>query len=248
MIVKVELDNKEYFSYVFFECLHNYRDKYIVYNPYKEKLEFVCITGNDTLDQRLIFTYDYTQEKMIKKNEMKILNYTFTKCIGYSWLINNPSLIEDIINGNNIDEEYNNKAKTLNETIDIYKWHEVKTQKDIDELLYISSAFHDSYIKDIKGLFGKPIEPEVPMKFQIAFDLYGNHFDIMMEFEEEVYLNYAFSSYLNSIYLSSIIMHDGYIYWIEGDEELLPIDIPNHYYIKAKQLRWKIIPKLEYWN
>ena len=31
MIVKVELDNKEYFSYVFFECIHNYRDKYIVY-------------------------------------------------------------------------------------------------------------------------------------------------------------------------------------------------------------------------
>ena len=246
MIIKVEIDDKQYFSYVFLECNHNYRSKYIVYNPYKEKLEFVCITGSDTLDQRLIYTYDYTQYDMIKKKEITISNMQLTRCVGYPWLINNPSLIEDIINGNNIDEEYNKKAKELNDTIDIYKWHEVTNQKEVDELIEISSAFHDSYIKEVKGLFGKPIEPEVPNKFQVAFDIYGNHYDLMMEFEGGVTFNYTFSSYLNYIYLSSIIIHEGYIYWGEGDEDLLPIDIDNHSYIKARQLRWKIIPKSKY--
>ena len=246
MIVKVNLDNNEYYSYVFFECMHNYRNKYIVYNPYKEKLEFVCITGDDTLNQRLIYTFDYKTHNMIKSKEMKVVDYTFTKCIGYSWLIKNIPLIEDIIKGNNIPEQYNKQAKELNDTIDIYKWHEVNNQEDVEELLDISNAFHDSYIKDIKGVFGNPCQPEFETKLQISFDIYGNWFDLMMEFEGEIFVNYEFDTYLNYIYLSSIILHEGYIYWVEGNDELLPIDIKDNYHIRSKKLRWKIIPKSNY--
>ena len=154
-------------------------------------------------------------------------------------------LINDIIGGKDISNEYIELARNDSKNIDIYAWHDVKKQEDIDELLDISGAFHDSYIRDFKGVFGRPYEPEFVTKFQISFELYGNHFDLMMEFSDGVIVNFSFYKYLNSIYLSSLFFHENRIYWLEGNDELGPVDIKDNSHISAGSLRWKIIPKIK---
>lgn len=49
-----------------------------------------------------------------------------------------------------------------------------------------------------------------------SFEIYGNQFDIMMEFEGGLSINYDLHTCLNYIYLSSILFHENRIYWLEG--------------------------------
>ena len=245
MIAKIMLNDKEYWSYIFFICKCDYQTKAIAYNLNEEKFEFLSAFKNKYTSERIIYLFDYKEENLVKKDFIKINDYELNDCLGYEWLINNEEIIKDIINNKEIDSMYHKIAKELNESIDIFKWHEITNKDAADELMDIAGAFHDSYIRDVKAIFPRPHEPETPTTFQMAFEMYGNHFDILLEFEDEITLNYTFSTYLNDVYLSSIVFFEGFIYWVDGGDDLLPIDLKDNPYIKSKKLRWKIIPKLD---
>lgn len=245
MIAKIVLDDREYFSYVYFLCIHDYRTKAIVFDSKENKFEFIDAFKNKYTSERVIYLFDFSEEGLEKKKKIKLTSYEVNDCIGYTWLINNIDLIEDIEQGKEVSEEYLKIARELNNTIDVYRWHDINNEMDAEELLDIAGAFHDSYIRDVKGIFGRPYEPEVETKFQVAFELYGNHFDILLEFIGGADIKYALSPYLNYIYLSSIIFHNDLIYWVDGGDDLRVIDIPDNPYICAKKLRWKIIDKKE---
>ena len=245
MIAKIKLDDREYFSYIFFICKCEYQTKVIVYNEEENKFEFIDVFKNKYTSERVVYLFDFKEEDLISKKQIQLHSSILDDCMGYSWLIENIDLLNDIEAGISVDAKYLEIAKGLNSTIDVYRWHEVESKEDIDELMDISGAFHDSYIRDIKGIFGRPYEPEFETKFQVAFEMYGNSFDLMMEFDGGVEINYYLYENLNGIYLSTILMHEGRFYWIDGGDELSPIDIKDNPYISSGRLRWKIIDKKE---
>lgn len=244
MIVKVKLSDREYFSNVFFVCTYNYKEKFIVFDDVENKFKFIdTFESNESNEcyRRLVYTYDYNEYNFVKKSEYELSSFVVEKCKGYEWIYDN---LKNIEKGQQIDEKYINFAKEINSKIDIYRWHEINNEEDIEELLDISGGFHDSYIRDFKGIFGRPFEPEFITKFQLAFEIYGCHYDIMLEFEGGVDIKYGLSSNLNFIYSSTIMFCDGLIYWVDGGDDLSPIDIKDNPYISSKILRWKIIDKL----
>ena len=245
MIAKIKLDEREYFSYIFFICKCEYRTKVIVYNKEENKFEFIEAFKNKYTSERVVYLFDFKEEDLISKKQIQLHSSILDDCMGYSWLIENIDLLNDIEAGIDVDAKYLEIAKGLNSTIDVYRWHEVESQEDIDELMDISGAFHDSYIRDIKGIFGRPYEPEFETKFQVAFEMYGNSFDLMMEFSGGVEINYYLYEHLNGIYLSTILMHEGRFYWIDGGDDLSAIDIKDNPYISSGRLRWKIVDKKE---
>lgn len=245
MIAKIKYDDVEYFSYIYFLCIYEYKTKVIVFNSTNSKFELLEPFTNKYNNEKIVYLYDYNEDDFVKKDKISLSNYDVTDCIGYDWLINNEELIRKIELNQEIDNKYIEIAEELNESINVYNWHDVNTKEDASLLLDMTGSFHDSYIRDIKGVFGRPFEPEFETKFQISFELYGTDYDIMLEFQGGANINYALSSNLNYIYLASIVFHNDLIYWLDGGDELLPIDIPDNPYICSKKLRWKLIEKLK---
>ena len=243
MIAKIKYGNNNYFSYIYFLCKYEYKTKVITFNPNDNKFELLEPFTNKYNNEKILYLYDYCEDGLIHKDSIKLSSYEVSDCMGYDWLINNEDLIRDIELNKEVKEEYLEIAKNLNNTINVYDWHEVKTKEDAEELLDMTGAFHDSYIRDLKGIFGRPFEPEFETKLQISFELYGTDYDILLEFVGGADIKYGLSSNLNYIYLASIILHNNLIYWVDGSDELLPIDIKDHPYICASRLRWKLIDK-----
>lgn len=243
MICKVMKD-EEYYSYIFFICKFDYRTKVIVFNNNSNKFELVDAFKNKYTSELNISLFDYKEEGLIEKNSFNFSNFEAIDCMGYDWIINNSKLLLDIENGNEVGEEYLSIAREMNSTIDVFKWHEINDEKDVEELVDISGAFHDSYLRDFKYIFTRPFLPDIQTKLQIGFEMYGNHFDILLEFSDELLVKFPIGNNLNYIYLSTILFHDGYVYWVEGADDLSVIDIEYNSYVRAKKLRWKIIPKL----
>ena len=140
MIAKIKLDEREYFSYIFFICKCEYRTKVIVYNKEENKFEFIEAFKNKYTSERVVYLFDYKEDDLISKKKITLNESVLEECIGYSWLIENIDLLNDIEAGIDVDEKYLEIARGLNSTIDVYRWHEVENQDDIDELLQIINS------------------------------------------------------------------------------------------------------------
>ena len=246
MIVKVNFGEKAYFSHVFLMGITNYRDRFIVFNDALEKFELVCITKELDLSKRCIYTFDYTYEGFIEKDLIELDSTVLTKCKGYPWLINNVELIKAIDEGKDVSNEYIELAKEIHKNMNPYKWHNVKTQKDLEELEYISGCFHDCYLRSYKGVFNNPTKLNRNANLQLDFDIYQNAYDIRIEFRKDVLVNMELNTLSDRFFATSFLLHDGRFYWLEGGEDLRPIDIEYFSHISSRELRWKIIKKSNY--
>lgn len=243
MITKVAFEHNPYVSHVFFTSTHEYRPYAVVFCAEKDKFEFVGISDTDNHSKRMMYNYDESTEGMVGADSLTLSSFTVTKCMGYDWLINDPRLLKDIEQGKPVPEKYLAIAREMNASIDLYAWHEVQTEADAEALMDACGACHDSYIRDFKGIFGRPFEPEEVTKLRVAFELGCLFYDMELEFEEDVSVRYDFCTNLNFIYLSSLFFHDGKIFWLEGSDEYGPADIPHTSHISAKRLRWRILDK-----
>ena len=246
MIVRVKFDEKAYFSHVFMQGTTKYRDRYVIFNDEKEKFELVCSTKDFDLDRRCIFTFDYTFENFIKKDLIELDTTTMTKCIGYPWLINNVDLIKAIDRGEDVPQEYIDLAKEIHKNMDPYRWHHVENQEDLEVLMDITGCFHDCYMKSFKGTFNNPTQLTNQMKLQLDFDMYQNAYDIRLEFSDDVRVDMDLTWFYDRIFATSFLIHEGRIYWLEGGEDLRPIDIKDFKHLSAKKLRWKLTRKRYY--
>lgn len=246
MIVKVNFGDKAYFSHVFLKGVTQYRERFVVFNDELEKFELVCATKELDLSRRCIYTFDYTYEGFIEKDLIELDSTSLTKCIGYPWLINNVDLIKAIDRGEDVPNEYIEVAKKIHQNMNPYRWHNVETQKDLEELEYISGCFHDCYLKSYKGVFKNPTNLNRNINLQLDFDMYQNAYDIRIEFRKDVEVNMELSALSDRIFATSFLLHDGRIYWLEGGEDLRPIDIKDFSHISSCQLRWKITRKRHY--
>ncbi len=246
MIIKVNFGDKPYFSHVFLKGVTQYRERYVVFNNELEKFELVCATKELDLSERCIYTFDYTCEGFIEKDLIELDSTVLTKCIGYPWLINNVDLIKVIEQGKEVPKEYIDFAKKIHQNMNPYRWHKVETPKDLAELEYISGCFHDCYLKSYKGVFSNPTKLNRNMNLQLDFDMYQNAYDIQIEFRKDVQVNMEMSVLADRIFATSFLFHDDRFYFLEGGEDLRPIDINDFPYISSCELRWKITKKRHY--
>ncbi len=113
----------------------------------------------------------------------------------------------------------------------------------IRKLIRNVCSFHDWYLVGIVA--NSDPYKEMTSKLQLKFNSQG-HFDCVVEFEDDIYINMCFS-YANRIYLSSVIIEGEYIYWVDGDEELSYESFKecDFNYISSRKLRWKFLAKEE---
>ncbi len=251
MIAKIVLNEQKYFSYVYFLCKHDYATKVVVFNPNKQRFELLDAYDNKYTSQCIVnvfddkflplpqFGWEIAEKETIYLDDMRL-----DDCFGYHWLVNDEELLHSIQQGLSVPQKFVDVAKQLNAETDVFAWHQIQTEQDAEEFMNVAGALHDSYFRGFRGVFGRPYEPEFETKLQLSFEMYGCPYDIMLEFYGGVDINYSLSEWLNSIYLSSIVFHNGLIYWVDGGDELRPIDIKDNPFICSKFLRWKIIDKL----
>ena len=252
MIAKIVLNDQKYFSYVYFLCKHDYATKAVVFTPQKQQFELLDAFDNKYTSKRIVnvfddkllplpqFGWEVAEKQTILLGEMRL-----DDCLGYHWLVNDVQLLQNVADGKPVPQQFVEVAMQLNAETDVFQWHQIQTEQDAEEFMDIVGALHDSYFRGFQGVFGRPYEPEFETKLQLSFELYGCPYDVMMEFYGGVDINYGLSEWLNSIYLSSIVFDNGLIYWVDGGDDLRPIDIKDNPYVCSKFLRWKIIPKLD---
>lgn len=240
MYARVEYKNKEYYSYVFACFDYEYMPQYIVYDPIDKKFDIVALFSKKSYGNRQIGLMNESEKGFIKKQKIEINMGTVYKCVGYDWIINNVELIKDIELGNQIDNKYVKIAEEMNATIDPDGWNEVNTLEDAEEFMYHVGGFHDTYLVGMEAI-ADDIDFQVKAKLRLRFNSQGP-FNILMEFEDGIHVNYSFYS-ANRIYLSSIVFDGEKKYWVDGDEDISVNDIKKYHYVQGINLRWKFIVK-----
>lgn len=240
MIVRVQHQGKAYYSYVFAHFEIDYMPQYIVYDMEEKMFKVVEYFTKSCNGNRQIGFINESEKDYIFQKELNLNIGIVRKCAGYSWLIENVSLINNIIEKKPINEKYKAIATELNLTIDPDAWNEVITQEDAEDMMNHVGCFHDWYLLKMEAV-SNPYSCEEEAKLQLRFTSQGA-FDALVEFEQGITINYSFCN-ANRIYLSSIVFNDGHIYWLNGDEELTEEDINSFDYIQANKLRWKFVLK-----
>lgn len=113
---------------------------------------------------------------------------------------------------------------------------EIKTQKDIDDLDWVSGNFHDAYIEKEELL------PDGTL--HLLFDgIWGCKIEVWfwgdLEYDTNSRNPRDYDPYWQS---STLLLKDGFVYFI--DEENVPVDeIFNGYcYFKARHMKYRVIP------
>lgn len=240
MYVRVHYLNKIYYSYVFMHFEVDYMPHVVVYDSIDNKFEVVSVLSKSIDGVRQVGYMNEKEDGFEYINELLINKRILRKCKGYSWLINNIQLINSIFEGKEIDSKLLKSAKEMNDSIDPNRWNEVTDENDAVDFMNHVGAFHDTYLV---GMEAEADEYDFNnlAKLRLKFSSQGA-FDILMEFEGDITIKYTFTT-TNRIYLSSIVFDENQIYWVDGDEDLRPMDIQYFDYIQGQKLRWKFILK-----
>lgn len=250
MIALVNYDDKKYYSYLFALMKNGDESLAVVFNTSENKFELINVYQSKYMSNQNITLLDDKTNGLIEKEEIQLTSFKATECLGYEWLLNDPELLKAIEQGKQIDKKYLDLAKKLNGAIDFDKWHEVKNKRQANKLLDLAGGFHDSYIIGI-NYNGNNDDIQSAKKLQLTFLLYGGKRLLVLEFGGEVTMHYTFYTLdytYNWIFGSDIIIDKDGVYWAEfGDDYDHDVsDITEQTeYIKANELRWKIIPKLD---
>lgn len=241
MIAKVLKDNnKEYYSYVFATFNEGWFKEVLVFNNEDNVFEFISVYNTIPSIKRKVFIIDTDISNFIYQKEIKLnKKKKFENSKGYDWVLNDIDFLNKIINKEEIDEKYINKAKQLNDNYNIDEWHYIMNEKDILDLNAASWGFHDSHLEDIKYI--KKESYSDPTIVQVLFTGCWEC-DILLEFKRDVFIHfYSDDSYTDEITISSILIKEGFIYWVNDKIEDVSELQEYHTYFKARSLKWKMI-------
>lgn len=243
MYVRIEYQNKEYYSYVFaqFDC--DYMPQYVVYDPIDEKFDIVALFSKKSYGNRQVGFMNESEKDFVRVNDIELDRGLVRKCAGYPWLIQNIELLKDIENGKPLDEKYVKIAKELNATIDPDAWNEVTNEEEAEDMMNHVGGFHDWYLIGMEAK-SDPYDCNTDSIVTLRFNSQCA-FDVLLQFYGAVYIKYNFYS-ANRIYLSSVILDNDKAYWVDGDEDLSINDIGNYDYILGNKMRWKFVMKEEH--
>ena len=130
-------------------------------------------------------------------------------------------------------------------------WTSVKNNSDIEALMYITSYFHDSCVKEMRYVSGAYVNSNLCMHAindqrilkvilqrqcdehsMIELEFSGIKFVKLIPIDEE---------YTCEILKSSLFIKDGYIYWGDSDCVASDLDQYDGTLVCAKSLRWRTI-------
>ena len=117
------------------------------------------------------------------------------------------------------------------------EYQEIKTAKDIDDLMWATGEFHDAYIDKLEerpdgslyvifeGIWGCTLE--VWFEGDVAYSTKNR--------DPQVGDPYWFSS--------TIILQDGFVYLIDDEDMTVEEDMDGYSWFKARSMKYRIIPK-----
>ena len=112
---------------------------------------------------------------------------------------------------------------------------EIKTEKDIENLMWVSGGFHDAYIETYE---------QVADSVHVLFDgVWGCKIEIWFEGEAEYSVESRDPEEDDPTwYGSSFLMHDGFFYFVD-EEGVKTESIDNTYcWFKSRRVRYHVIP------
>ena len=241
MLAKVlTQDNREYESIIFATFNSGWDQAVIVYDNYTNKLELVRIYEVEPSIIRKVFIIDADASDWVFKDKIKLIsNVEYSKCGGYSWIIDDLELLQSIFDKKDIDNKILLKAQKLNQKTKKNEWYTITKEVDVVNLFNAAWGFHDSYIKDIQ--YNKEETPNSPTTVQILFSgCWGC--DIVLELERDVLIHYISNDDSFDIFFdANVLFDDNYIYWVGENIESLNDLKDYHVYFRARSLKWKII-------
>ena len=160
------------------------------------------------------------------------------KAEGYDWAL--KILAPKFSITQTVGSDILEKCRTLQATVKDFDWSEIKTEADIDGLMWASFGFHDSYVKDIYIRDGKQyILFDTTWDCEILFELDGN-------FETNLFKDYGHIAIGNDYPLisdSSMFFESNLIYWVDEDgiKSSSDFDKEDFRYFCANRVKWKLI-------
>ena len=171
----------------------------------------------------------------------------FFEYVGYPWLLENKSILADLIKGDTIQYKgsiFENKAVVSK----MSGWTYVETQDDANDLLTCVYSFHDSVLKMVNYTSGAYVDPDHSMypvadvrQVIMCFDSQlCDSIEMVFEGVTAFNLRPAGDNYTADISAASLIVKDSSIFF--GDDEIKEWD--ENYegtWITAYSLRWRFV-------
>lgn len=196
MRVKIKVGDKILDKIAFLKVDNKYDSYIIALDENNEKLrKFNIVSLENAKIESNVFFFESPAKNWIGYVKSK-------KISGYDWFIADKNARECI--NNKIDPKILNKCKQMQSKIKINDNCEIKTQKDINDLLYLTS-FHDSYVKDISKIGDEiKIVLDTTWGIVVTFYLKGN---------PKTNLEIGFGN-RGEIFDSNMFFENGKIYWV----------------------------------
>lgn len=223
MIAKIVTENGYYDSIVFAIINKGWASEALVFNRDFTALQFVKVWK----PSRNVFIYNAGKDGWVIKKKVE----------GYDWILENLKIG---LFKRKIDESVLDKCKELQATIEERVWVEIKNEADIEDLMYASSGFHDSYVNNMYVDDGKQyISFDTTWGCDILFELDGNIETNLFESYGAITVD---NKYLG-IFDSAMFFQNNLVYWaddcsITSFEEIQKC---KAHYFCAKHVKWKLI-------
>ena len=224
---------------------------YIKFFDYLDKrtampYEVLINTINHQIPSEWIYKNSGTPDKQLD-GYSKILNRNikFFDYIGYPWIIENKSVMTELLNGKEIlfkGSIFQNKVVSSN----IPGWNYIETQKDIESAIEQTHSFHDSVIKELNYTSGAYVNNDGSMQpvadlrkvvIQIESQWCG---PIEMTFEGVTALNLrpAGDNYTGDMSEASICLKDNIVFFCDSKLDEMDESYEGNW-IAAYSLRWR---------
>lgn len=226
-----EADGKFYMSKVFgyFDCRKDKIDYYhrywIVLNREKNALikQSVFLENTKYLET-MVLVVDSDQRDWISLDEKRKAE---------SFLPADELL--DMIESNTVPDELLRRCIDEDQSYMFNEYPEVCTEKDVEDLMWVSGSFHDAYIADLRkdgeslyvlfeGTWGCKIE--IWFSGEVSYDVSSR--------DPDSYDPYWFGS--------TVILHDGFVYILDDDDATLDNIGDGWCWFKARKMKYHVIP------
>ncbi len=133
-------------------------------------------------------------------------------------------------------EDIMRKCHELDDSFQYTEYNEIHDAHDIDRLMNVSGYFHDAYIKEIK---------ETENGLYVLFDgAWGCRIELYFEGDISYDLGYRADpeNHDQWWYGSTMLIRDGFIYFIDDDDMTVEAIEPGYCWFKARKVKYKVIP------
>lgn len=205
-----------------------YSDYWIVWDSQKKRLikwpTFLPNNNNYLRQQILIVDSDESNWNVNRDGE---------GCVNFL----NRDLLDSITNKRQQPQNILEQCRAIDEGYVYNEFQEIKTQKDIDNLDWAFSNFHDARIKKEKL--------QEDGKLYVKFDsIWGCDLEVWfwgdLKYDTSSRDPYMYDPYW---FASTILIQDDFVYLVDEEDMTVPEITSDYCYFKARHMKYRIIPK-----